>query len=88
VAVGAEVSVFDTLTLWPVAILVGVLPATLGGMGTRDAAFLYLLRSRGTHATGAAILAATLAYSVVSMWSFAILGLPFMLREALARRSA
>ncbi len=90
VAVGAGVPLFDTLTLWPVAILAGILPVTLGGMGTRDAAFIYLLRagrgcgsiSVGAGATGASVLAATMGYSAVSMWSFAVIGIPFMLREA------
>jgi uncharacterized membrane protein YbhN (UPF0104 family) len=85
VSVGAGVPLFDTLTLWPVAILVGILPVTLGGMGTRDAAFLYLLRtasSAGARATGATVLAATMGYSAVAMWSFAVIGLPFMVREA------
>jgi uncharacterized membrane protein YbhN (UPF0104 family) len=96
VAVGAGVSLFDTLTLWPVAILVGILPVTLGGMGTRDAAFIYLLRAvspagaAGAPAVGAAgaILAGTLGYSAVSMWSFALIGLPFMVREAAAETAS
>jgi uncharacterized membrane protein YbhN (UPF0104 family) len=84
-AVDAGVPFFDAITLWPVAILVGILPVTLGGMGTRDAAFLYLLRltsAAGSKVTGASVLAATMGYSVVAMWSFAIIGLPFMIREA------
>ncbi|MGH7436436.1 MAG: lysylphosphatidylglycerol synthase transmembrane domain-containing protein, partial [Polyangiaceae bacterium] len=87
VAVDAGVPLVDTMTLWPVAILVGILPMTLGGMGTRDAAFIYLLHvvsplSSGAAATGATVLAATMGYSVVATWSFAIIGLPFMLKEA------
>ncbi len=82
VAVGAGVPLFDTLTLWPVAILAGILPVTLGGMGTRDAAFIYLLRTVGVPASGASVLAATMGYSAVAMWSFAVIGLPFMVREA------
>src|SRR5258708_6299449 len=40
VAVGARVPWLDTLALWPVAILVGILPVTLGGVGTPAAAVL------------------------------------------------
>jgi uncharacterized membrane protein YbhN (UPF0104 family) len=83
VAVGAGVSAFDTLTLWPVAILAGLLPVTLGGLGTRDAAFIYLLRTVAGRAAGASVLAATMGYSAVAMWSFAIVGLPFMVSAAI-----
>ncbi|HEY8090147.1 MAG TPA: lysylphosphatidylglycerol synthase transmembrane domain-containing protein [Polyangiaceae bacterium] len=86
VAVGAGVQWFDTLTLWPAAMLVGVVPLTLGGLGARDAAFLVLLGERGGSVGTAAVLAATMGYSAVSIWSFAIIGLPFMVRETLALR--
>jgi uncharacterized membrane protein YbhN (UPF0104 family) len=89
VAVGAAVPLFDALALWPVAVLVGILPVTLGGMGTRDAAFIYLLRttsSLGAGTTGASVLAATIGYSAVAMWSFAVIGLPFMVSEVAAAR--
>lgn len=82
VAVDARVPLFDVLTLWPVAILVGILPVTLGGMGTRDAAFLYLLArvsSAGAGVSRASVLAATIGYSVVATWAFAVIGLPFMI---------
>jgi uncharacterized membrane protein YbhN (UPF0104 family) len=81
ISVGADVSFFDTATLWPAATLAGLAPVTLGGMGTRDAAFLYLLGERG-HVTEAAILAATMGYWVVATGSFAVIGLPFMWRAA------
>jgi uncharacterized protein (TIRG00374 family) len=83
VAVGADVGWFETLTLWPLAMLVAAAPVTLGGMGTRDVTFIYLLRARGVHAAPAHVLAATVGYSAIAVWSFAILGLPFMVREAL-----
>jgi hypothetical protein len=58
------------------------MPVTLGGMGTRDAAFLYLLRTVAGHPAGAGVLAATMGYSAVALWSFAIVGLPFMVSAA------
>ncbi len=88
VAVGAEVPFVQTLTLWPAAMLVGVAPLTLGGMGTRDAAFLALLAERGTHVDASTVLVATVGYSAVATWSFAVIGLPWMIREALTVRSS
>jgi uncharacterized membrane protein YbhN (UPF0104 family) len=86
VSVGAQVRLMDTMTLWPVAMLVGIAPLTLGGMGTRDAAFLHLLTERGAHAEPAQILAATVGYSAVAIASFALVGIPFMIRETLRMR--
>jgi uncharacterized membrane protein YbhN (UPF0104 family) len=80
-AVGADVDAFDTCALWPVATLVGLLPLTLAGMGTRDATFMYLLSERGHLVTRANVLAATMGYSAISVGVFAIVGLPFMGRE-------
>jgi glycosyltransferase 2 family protein len=88
VAVGAHVGWLDTLTLWPVATLVGLIPVTVAGMGTRDGAFIYLLRAGGVALDKPAVLAATMGYSVVAVWTFALIGLPFMLREAAFRGAA
>jgi uncharacterized protein (TIRG00374 family) len=88
VAVGADIPFLQTLSLWPAAMLVGVAPVTLGGMGTRDAAFLALLTEHGTHVDPSSVLVATVGYSAVATWSFALLGLPFMIRETLTVRSA
>jgi uncharacterized protein (TIRG00374 family) len=85
IAVGSDVGFFDTVTLWPAAMLVGLAPLTLAGMGTRDAAFIYLLGARGAHVSRSAVLAATMGYSAVAIWSFAILGIPLMVRVALGR---
>jgi uncharacterized membrane protein YbhN (UPF0104 family) len=88
VAVDANVRWFDTLTLWPAAMLVGVIPVTLGGMGTRDAAFVFLLRARALGVAQANVLAATMGYSGVAIWSFAVIGLPLMVRAVLSNRRA
>lgn len=88
VAVGAHVGWLDTLTLWPVATLVGLVPVTVAGMGTRDGAFIYLLQASGAVLDRASVLAATMGYSVVAVWLFALVGLPFMLREATLRGAA
>lgn len=86
VSVGARVRLFDTTTLWPVACLVGLAPVTLAGVGTRDAAFIRLLTESGAHADSSQVLAATMGYSAVAIGSFAVIGLPFMIREMLRDR--
>jgi glycosyltransferase 2 family protein len=86
-AVGADVDLFDTCALWPVATLVGLLPITLGGVGTRDAMFMYLLSERGHLLTRVNVLAATMGYSAINVGAFAVIGLPFMAHE-LARMRA
>jgi uncharacterized protein (TIRG00374 family) len=83
-SVDADVDLFDTCALWPVATLVGLVPVTLAGMGTRDATFMYLLSERGHLVTRANVLAATMGYSAISVGVFAIVGLPFMLRESVS----
>ena len=88
VSVGADIRAVQTLTLWPAAMLVGVAPLTLGGMGTRDAAFLALLAAHGTHVDPSTVLVATVGYSAVATWSFAVIGLPWMIRETLTVRSS
>jgi uncharacterized membrane protein YbhN (UPF0104 family) len=88
VAVGAEVTLTQTLLLWPTAVLAGIAPLTLGGMGTRDATFIALVAAQGAKVDASSVLAATMGYSAVAMWSFAIVGLPFMAREILSFRRA
>ena len=88
ISVGANVPLLQTLTLWPAAMLAGVAPLTLGGLGTRDAAFLALLAERGTHVDPSSVLVATIGYSAVAIWSFAVIGVPFMIRETLLVRRA
>lgn len=87
-AVGADVSIVQTLLLWPTAVLAGLAPLTLGGMGTRDATFIALLAAQGTHVDPSVVLAATMGYSAIAMGAFALLGLPFMVRETLSFRRA
>jgi hypothetical protein len=87
-AVGADVPLVQTLTLWPAAMLAGVAPLTLGGLGTRDAAFLALLAERGTHVDPSSVLVATIGYSAVAIWSVAVIGVPFMILETLRVRRA
>ncbi|HEY8089276.1 MAG TPA: lysylphosphatidylglycerol synthase transmembrane domain-containing protein [Polyangiaceae bacterium] len=82
VAVGSDVRWWQTLAVWPTAILVSLLPVTLGGAGTRDAAFLWLLSTSGVTVDADSVLAATLGYWVLAFAVPALVGLPFMMRAA------
>jgi glycosyltransferase 2 family protein len=85
----AALGIGAVASLWPLAVLVGLLPVTLAGMGTRDAAFVYLVGSTGsTAAEPSRILLATFGYSLLATWLLALIGLPFMLRAGLRREDA
>jgi uncharacterized protein (TIRG00374 family) len=85
-ATRAEVAFTSTLALWPPALLVGQLPFTLAGMGTRDVAFIYMLRASGYgELSESAVLAATFGYSFVATWLPALIGLPLAMRFFLGR---
>lgn len=71
------------LAALPAAIFVGLLPITLMGMGTRDAALIRLLAS---HAAAPVSLGVGLLYSLCGYWLPGLVGLPF-LRGALKSRS-
>lgn len=74
-AVGAHPPFLLTTAALPVAIFVGLIPITIGGMGTRDAALVTLLAPvvSSPHALTVALL-----YSFFGYWLLAILGLPFL----------
>lgn len=83
----AGVGITATVALWPAAIFAGMLPLTLAGMGTRDAAFIYLLGAAGhTPLREGALLASTLGYSVVGTWLLAVGGIPWAIRFVLRLR--
>lgn len=72
-ALGAEVPLISALALAPLAILAGLLPLTFAGVGTRDAALIFLFRPFMDAGTGAALgLLCTLRYLLPALG-----GLPF-----------
>ncbi|MEM1366817.1 MAG: lysylphosphatidylglycerol synthase transmembrane domain-containing protein [Cyanobacteria bacterium P01_H01_bin.15] len=74
VALNAEVPLLANLALSPLAILVGLLPFSFAGVGTRDAALIYFYSDYFSKATGAALgLLCTSRYLLP-----AIVGLPFL----------
>ena len=54
-ALGADVPLVESLGLTPLAILVGLLPVTFAGIGTRDIALVYFYRGYLDPPTAAAL---------------------------------
>ncbi len=75
-SVGSGMSIWRVMAAWPLALLVGLLPLTLAGLGTRDAAFLALTGSGP--AESAAVLTATLLYFAIAYVGVALVGLAFV----------
>ena len=84
-ATGAAVPPLATWTATPLALLAGVVPVTISGIGTRDGVFLGLLKD---HAPGPAILAASFLYTALAYWFLGLLGIlvAFLTRMRGARR--
>ncbi|MCC5785319.1 MAG: flippase-like domain-containing protein [Phycisphaerales bacterium] len=81
-AVGAGVPIDATAGATPLAVLVGVLPLTISGIGTRDGMLVLLLRD---YAPGELVFAAGLLYTAISYWMLAALGLALLGRETLRK---
>lgn len=78
---GANLTVSQVFTLWPIALFLAYIPITLAGMGTRDAVFLSLVWvSSHSMPHQANILTSTLVYALVTTVYPALLGLPLMFR--------
>lgn len=69
------------LAVFPLAVLAGLVPITVGGLGTRDSAFVILLAGHLT-TEGATLVA--LGYTVLAYWLIGLLGVPVALREIVA----
>jgi len=74
-ALGAHVPLIVIVTYLPIAIFVGLIPLTIAGMGTRDAAIIKLFQpyARSVQSFGVSIL-----YTVFGYWFGIIFGLLFM----------
>ncbi|TVS00476.1 MAG: UPF0104 family protein [Phycisphaerales bacterium] len=84
-AVGAGVPIDATAGATPLAVLVGVLPLTISGIGTRDGMLVLLLRD---YAPGELVFAAGLLYTAIAYWMLAALGLALLGRETLRKARA
>lgn len=76
-ALDIDIPFMFALASVPLAIFVGLLPVTLGGMGTRDAAIILLFSQ---FATAEELLASGILFSAFRYWLPSLLGLPFMLK--------
>jgi hypothetical protein len=74
-AVHAQVPIIAIFAFMPLCIIIGLLPLTLAGMGTRDAALIYFF---SPYALASQSLSAGLVYALQGYWSVAILCLPFL----------
>lgn len=81
-AVGADIPTLAVYRATPVAVLTGILPLSINGVGTRDAAMLYLLQGYGQRES---IIAGTVAYFLLNGWFLAVLGIAALGRETLRR---
>ena len=70
-AVGVSIPVWPALRATAVAILAGVVPVTISGIGTRDTALVWLLR---TYEQGEGLAAAGLIYTAFVYWFLALIG--------------
>lgn len=74
-ALDTPVAIGRLLAALPAAIFVGLLPVTIMGMGTRDAALIALLAG---HAPRAVSLGVGLLYSLCGYWLPGLAGIPFL----------
>ena len=82
---GASMSFLFVVSAWPLAVFVGLVPVTMAGMGTRDAAFIYLATIGGAvQISTTETLLATMTYTLVTAWLVSAVGLPYMIRATLA----
>lgn len=74
-AFSVEIALSTIAAFWPIAMVFGMVPITVGGVGTRDAAFLLLLERVGLSVESNQILQLTLSYSLVTVILPAFVGL-------------
>lgn len=78
-ALQIDIPILVVFGLIPIAIFIGMLPVTLGGMGTRDAAIIVLFSS---YALSSQLLGVGLLFSFFRYWLLAGIGLIFMKKLA------
>ena len=81
-AVDANLEFTTVAATMPLAILVGILPLSISGMGTRDGAMVFLLEKTIESGT---VLAGTFLYTAAVYWFLAIIGLVFLGKESLRK---
>jgi len=74
-ALGIDVALLYLFANLPIAIFIGMLPVSISGMGTRDAAIIFLFSDYGTVSE---LLAVGILFSLFRYWLLSVIGLPFM----------
>ena len=74
-ALGINVPLVFAMANVPIAIFIGLIPVTLGGMGTRDAAIIFLFSG---YASPSELLGVGILFSIFRYWLLSLLGIPFM----------
>ena len=74
-AVGQQVPLIFSIAVVPIAILVGMLPVTIAGVGTRDLAIVKLFSG---YATTSASISIGILFFLLRYWVLALIGLPLI----------
>jgi uncharacterized protein (TIRG00374 family) len=74
-AVGKHIPLTFSIAVVPIAILIGILPITVAGMGTRDLSLVYLFSA---YSTDSASISVGLLFSFLRYWILALAGIPFL----------
>ena len=74
-ALGISIPLVVAMANIPIAIFIGLVPVTLGGMGTRDAAIIFLFSE---YATLSQLLGVGILFSLFRYWLLSLIGIPFM----------
>lgn len=74
-AIGTNVPLTFSVAVVPIAILIGTLPITIAGMGTRDLSLVYLFSA---YSTNSASISAGILFSFLRYWILALIGIPFL----------
>ncbi len=73
--VGLDIPLLFTMANTPIAIFIGLIPITLGGIGTRDAAIIFLFSE---FAGPEKLLGVGILFSFFRYWLLSLIGIPFM----------
>lgn len=74
-AVGQHVPFTFSIAVVPIAILIGFVPITVAGMGTRDLSLVYLFSA---YSTDSGSISVGLLFSFLRYWILALVGIPFL----------
>ncbi len=73
-AFGINIPLIEIVARFPLSLFVGILPITLAGVGTRDAAMIFFFKP---FAPASTILGVAILYSLYTYFLYATLGIPF-----------